>query len=392
MRRTAWLGIGLAALLAGALVGCGSAHNDLVSGGPIGAAGGGAGGSASASCKTSLDCPADQVCDPSSSTCVQCVGNNDCHTGDLCGPDRVCHRACVTDKQCKSLGQLCDRSHGWCTATGGGGTGGADGGTAGSGGTSSSGGSGGTSSSGGSGGSDAGCTKKPLDLVVLLDRSASMQDQNKWINVTQGLGALNAPGVSGVGLGFFPVAPTGAPPPSTCTTDADCGAYGPCMPTFNICSGSYTADVSCIPSDYASPAVPISTVPGVISKIADAVKSTTPDGSATPMAPALQGTYDYAHDFLHAHPGHLAAVLLVTDGEPTSCTGNDINGVAAQAAKAYAATPSVKTWVVGIGTTANLDLVAQSGGTGQAFMVSTANPIQAVADAVHAIVKDVPCE
>ncbi len=389
MRRKAWLGIGLAALALGAAVGCGSSNNDLVSGsGGTGGAAGGSGGTSSVSCKTSLDCPADEVCDPSSSTCVQCVGNDDCRTGELCGGDNLCHRACVTDKQCKPLGQLCDKAHGWCTPTGSGGAGGADGGTAGSGGSSGSGGTGGA----GAGGSDAGCTKPPLDLVVLLDRSASMQDLNKWNNVTQGLGALNAQGVSGVGLGFFPVAPTGAPPPTSCTKDADCGAYGPCMPTFNICSGSYSADVSCIPSDYASPAVPISAVPGVISKIATAVQTTTPDGSATPMAPALQGTYDYTTSFLKAHPGHLGAVLLITDGDPTSCTGNDINGVAAAAATAFTGSPSIKTYVVGIGTTANLDLVAQAAGTGTAYVVSAANPIQAVADAVDAAVKDVPCK
>lgn len=386
-----------------AAVGCGSSHSDLVSGGP-GAGGasvagsGGTGGTASTTCKTSLDCPADQVCAPSSSTCVQCVGNNDCRTGDLCGPDQTCHRACVTDKQCKPLGQLCDKTHGWCTSAGSGGAGGADGGTAGSGGTSSggsggasSGGSGGTSS-GGTGGSDAGCTKKPLDIVVLLDRSASMQDQSKWTNVTQGLGALGAPGVGGVGLGFFPVAPTGAPPPSSCTTDADCGAYGPCMPSFNMCNGSYSADVSCIASDYALPAVPVSPVPGVITKISDAVNGTTPDGSATPMAPALEGTYDYTTSFLKAHPGHIASVLLITDGEPTSCTGNDINGVAAKAAAAFIGSPSIKTYVVGIGTTANLDLVAQAAGTGTAYVVSAANPIKALGDAVDAIVHDVPCK
>ncbi len=381
----------MAALLLGAAAGCGGSSNGLLSTGAAGTGGaaGGAGGAAPTSCKTSLDCPADHVCDPASSSCVQCLGNNDCHTGDLCGGDHVCHRACVTDKQCTPLGQLCDKAHGWCTSTGST----LDGGAGGSGGTSSTGGSGGQGAGGatggsggtGTGGSDAGCTKKPLDIMVLLDRSGSMTTDNRWTALQKGLSVLSTSGAAGAGLQFLPLVGSGTAP-SSCQTDPDCGNFAPCFGGTCIGDGS-----SCTVADYATPAVGIAALPAVMTQINASLAGTSPNGN-TPMQPALTGTLDYAQSFAKSHTSQSVTVLMITDGEPTGCTGNDINTVSAAAAAAYNGTPSIKTWVMGIGTVANLDMVAQAGGTQNAFVGTSTDPTTALDAAVAAIVADVPCQ
>jgi hypothetical protein len=106
---------------------------------------------------------------------------------------------------------------------------------------------GGTSGSGGSGGSGgdiAECAGDvstaellPLDIYVMLDSSGSMLDlasgATKWSAVSRALTAfVTDPGSAGIGVGlqFFPLEAPGVPP--ECTSDAQCGAHGPCFLRF----------------------------------------------------------------------------------------------------------------------------------------------------------------
>jgi hypothetical protein len=82
----------------------------------------------------------------------------------------------------------------------------------------------------------------------------------------------------------------------------------------------------------------------------------------------------YATDWASQHTDHAVVVLLVTDGEPTTCTPKDINEIAAIAAVGLASTPRVSTFVVGLASVgevdiANLDTIAKAGGTEHALLV-----------------------
>jgi hypothetical protein len=65
-------------------------------------------------------------------------------------------------------------------------------------------------------------------------------------------------------------------------------------------------------------------------------------------------------------------VLLVTDGYPTQCSGA-IDDVAQAARVAYEADPSVRTFVIGLDGTQNLEGIARAGGTRGAFVVESAD-------------------
>ena len=78
----------------------------------------------------------------------------------------------------------------------------------------------------------------------------------------------------------------------------------------------------------------------------------------------------------------MTAVVLATDGEPTNCNPNRVETVAERAAEGLAQTPSIKTFVIGVGSElVTLNLIAQKGGTDKAIIVNTANAAQEFLDA-----------
>ncbi len=229
----------------------------------------------------------------------------------------------------------------------------------------------------------------PLDLYVMLDRSASMQDVGKWSAVVAALeGFVQSPDTEGIGVGlqFFPLAPSGSIP-SGCASDADCGLYGPCMPGFNTCAGSFAQDTSCDPADYEQPLVPIQVLPGVSPAITNALSAESAEGSATPTEPAFAGAAVYATAWAESNPDHLTFIVFATDGEPTGCSTNSVAGTADLAAAAATASPSVKTFVIGVGgELGSLNQIASAGDTGQAYLVDTGgNVTQQFIDALNEI-------
>lgn len=230
----------------------------------------------------------------------------------------------------------------------------------------------------------------PLDLYVMLDRSSSMNDSGKWGSVVSALqGFVQSPDTAGIGMGlqFFPLYPSGTIPTS-CTTDADCGFYGPCLPApFNACGGSFATDTSCDPADYANALVPIQELPGVQTAIVNALNNESAQGAATPTEPAMSGAVIYATAWAQAHPDHLVFIVFATDGEPTGCMDNSISGTAAIAQGAADANPSVQTFVIGVGSElGSLNQIATAGGTGQAYLVDTGGDVtQQLIDALNEI-------
>lgn len=195
-------------------------------------------------------------------------------------------------------------------------------------------------------------TLVPLDLLVLLDVSGSMDYDLKWVAVKSALKSFVARSDLvglGMGLQYFP-------------QRAQCSA-----------------------ETYELPTVPISVLPGQSAAILSSLDSQRMSGG-TPTVPALLGTVAYARAYLSdpANAGRRTAIVLATDGMPdTSCSGvdltdggippNSIKNVAVVAGAAAAGTPAVKTFVIGVGKELGaLDEVADAGGTTSAVLVDVA--------------------
>lgn len=301
-----------------------------------------------------------------------------------------------------------------CSAGGGGGTftGGAGGTISGAGGNASGSSSSGTggddigfdagpviSSSSGGIDPDAGCAGEatkaqllPLDMFIMLDKSGSMMETvsgggTKWDAITSALQAFfvqpNLQGVS-VGLQYFGVAPT-TPCPATCSTNADCGPYAPCLQGFGcLLCGVPNVD-SCTAADYAKADVEISPInQAQINKLLTSLGANPPE-TGTPTEPALQGALDHAKAWAQAHPGHAVIAVLATDGAPNECgvaAADPANTAAIGASLAQIAAQGVQsgilTFAIGVFSPADipkgptiLDQVAAGGGTMKAFNFST---------------------
>jgi hypothetical protein len=195
-----------------------------------------------------------------------------------------------------------------------------------------------------------------LNAYMMLDYSGSMVGA-KWMGVTSALTSFVGQATSGISVGmqYF-----GLPA-------ADGGAS-----IFGIPIGD-----SCDPNTYALPAIEIAPLPGVGSTITASLGNHATPNTATPTPPALQGAINHATAWAKAHASDVTIVILATDGDPSECgdpnsTASLLSQVEAIAAAGVAQTPKILTFVIGVGTeTANLNGIAQAGGTGTAFIVDT---------------------
>jgi len=246
-------------------------------------------------------------------------------------------------------------------------------------------GSGAASASGGAGSldSDAACATTsadgqpvPVDLFFMVDITGSMNckvplddtpciddpgfnhyPSNRWSAVSTALKAFIAdPSNSGLGVGiqFFP-----------------------------------SRQQSCAAATYTTPAVEIGTLPATSMMLTDAIDAQRPSGS-TPTVPSLDGALQHANAWATAHPTHRVAVVYATDGDPKECGANNtIANAAILAGAALAATPSIPTYVLGVGPSlTNLNQIATAGSKQMtpAFLVdATANAAADLAKALAAI-------
>lgn len=260
----------------------------------------------------------------------------------------------------------------------------------------------------------------PLDIYVMLDVSGSMLEvtegdasTTKWQAVSSALTDFVSDDASsgiGVGLQVFPILQKAAPP--RCTSDAQCGAFGPCInracwPLLNgtvsncfdasdcnfnqdcvvlgecadddsyVCNADATAVCTglgacvvpesvcvsltdCRSATYATPAAPIAELPGARAALVDVIQSSMPDeGGLTPSGPALQGALEQAKSWAKAHPERQVVAVLATDGLPTLQAGSpttcepvryleDIDAVVALATEGRTKAPAVSTFVIGV--------------------------------------------
>jgi hypothetical protein len=234
---------------------------------------------------------------------------------------------------------------------------------------------GGEDSGAGSGGTDscASATQEaelaPVYLVFLLDESGSMGDgqhgdrTKKWDPVTSALKAFFAdPKSAGItaSLSLFPLDKTPPGGPAVDTIPADCDAQL-----------------------YATPEVEPTPLPDD-KAFADAMTTVGPPNEfGTPTLPALTGTISYAESLLAEDASRRVAIVLVTDGDPVSCSGNTIP---ATAAAAMAVADHLPTYVIGVGESLDsLDAIAKGGGTDEAFIVSLTDPEKTRTELLDAI-------
>jgi hypothetical protein len=256
----------------------------------------------------------------------------------------------------------------------------------------------------------------PVDVVIILDQSGSMSTdvggQTIWQLVTGALtDFVEAPESTdlGVGLQYFPLPDGPCDACNSCfspnlqltdqTTNTCCCSYptntscalpdGTACPSGGVCfqSQCYSggANATCVAADYAALDVPIDILPTNETPIVASLAMHGPTG-LTPTAPALEGAIQAAQAWASAHPEHAVAVVLASDGVPTECDPQDINQIATTVAAALAGSPSILTFVIGLGDTQALNAIAMAGGTQQAFLVSTNNMAgQAFLDALNEI-------
>lgn len=195
---------------------------------------------------------------------------------------------------------------------------------------------------------------KPLlvDVYVLIDKSVSMYcpqadaacdkspsntpPPTRWSAVTEAVSKFVQDPASaeiGVGLGFFPLF----------------------VPVNDQCQVS----------NYSTPLVPIAPAKTSASSVVMQIAAQAPGGN-TPTHKALAGAYQYIQSYTAQTPGHTAAVLLVTDGMPFSCGESHTTTLTLPVVQAaFSGTPSIKTYVVGMGNTAALDELALAGSGNQ---------------------------
>lgn len=293
------------------------------------------------------------------------------------------------------------------SSTGPGGSGGS-GGTGGAGGETL--GLGGTEPTGGSAGSGGACAAEkvvaeivPADFYVMLDQSGSMQVGDRWGKVTAALQSFfEAPGAEGISVGmqYFgletaltPGCTIGCKETMSCLCPdwdyecvwENCGCWGAAQnpQTGEVACAVPNGPNSCNPADYEVPDVEIASLPMAAPALVASMAAHSP-WQGTPTGVAMTGALKHAKDWALAHPDHKVGVVLASDGapDPDLCAPGGPPDVPAIAAAALAGTPSIKTWVIAVGSDLDLDAIAAAGGTTKAFNISDANAQQDFFDAL----------
>lgn len=150
----------------------------------------------------------------------------------------------------------------------------------------------------------------------------------------------------------------------------------------------------CNANGYAVPDVPLTELPSAAFGMAiDAITPATDDDwrLGTPTGPAVAGTIESIRDMQATNPNVRYVIVLVTDGAPALCGGQTDNPASVSRIIADVA-DEIPTYVIGLGHPAtddvpnppndvgNLDVFAEAGGTGEAFIIDTNDPAKTSAD------------
>lgn len=227
-------------------------------------------------------------------------------------------------------------------------------------------GNGGSGSSGDGAACEAASTEAkllPVYMLIVLDRSGSMGDHppsnhenrlTRWVPVTQALtGFLGDPSSAGItaSLRYFPEISAQGNDPTNCAS-----------------------------ASYVTPDVPLTPLPNA----AAFPFAANADMFGTPTRPALEAVVGEADQLSVAQPDAKTVVVLVTDGSPSGCAGNDNAGNAS-----VVANRPFPTYVIGVGNDGNLDEfaedVATAGGTEEILLDLEDGPAATQAQLTSAI-------
>ncbi|WP_394831248.1 VWA domain-containing protein [Pendulispora rubella] len=225
----------------------------------------------------------------------------------------------------------------------------------------------------------AGSEAKPatVNLVFMFDRSGSMvvdQDTDaplravKWDPIVAAAKAFFGDGQSkgmNASLTFFSQQGIYFPDKA-----GYCGAY------TDVVLGSGYTEACCSAGTYSSANVVLRALPSA--DFSKALDDSDPAG-ATPTYPAMQGAVAQAVSIANdpRHEAESTVIVLATDGNPKDfCNDESTVAKTAEVAAKAARDQRIKTYVIGVNTPGqdglkdNLDTIARSGGTGQAFIVN----------------------
>lgn len=208
----------------------------------------------------------------------------------------------------------------------------------------------------------------PLAMFITLDKSGSMDADDKWDNATAALISFfgdDAAADLNVALRFFPE--------GNCD-DNDCDINACATP--NVPLGALTADPA--PTDLQEAA------------LVAAINAQGPSGG-TPMSAALAGAIQFSSNYLVQNPLHKSVVILVTDGEPSGCEEN-IAAIANIAASGLL--DDVITYTIGLAGSNEGDLAQIStAGGGSSFFIGNGDTQAELLAALQAIQgEQIACE
>lgn len=218
--------------------------------------------------------------------------------------------------------------------------------------------------------SDYDAQRIPANMLIVVDRSGSMQDNGKWS------GAINAISFAvdtsddqlGMGILRFPEGKYNSFNDVTCMTQAMMGS--PTPECKAIIADSGCQDIN------KTPNVPVGPLKDTRNQIKMFLNSTKPDGN-TPTRWALRNAWEYMKG-LKVNGDKF--VLLLTDGEPTTTTDlfgttmgvecGQLSDIANETWDAsHAEEDPIRTFVIGApGSESNLEIlsgIAKNGGTGK---------------------------
>jgi Mg-chelatase subunit ChlD len=216
-----------------------------------------------------------------------------------------------------------------------------------------------------------------LTMMVMMDDSGSMNDNDKWNQVAKAMKAFFAdPAAAGlrVGLRLFPSnTPTMGCWDTVCDRD---------QPTAITACSTPLVDIAQLT---AAPA-PMDTQEAKL--LAAIPANPQPKGGnnsgGTPTYAALQGAENIAVEYAAAHPTEKVVVVFVTDGEPNGCDQKiaDIAKIASDTLAAH----KIETYAIGIlgSKQASMDQLAKAGGTTSAIMIGGSSGTTTEADLLKA--------
>lgn len=169
-----------------------------------------------------------------------------------------------------------------------------------------------------------------LDMVILADRTGSMGTNERW---------------------------------ETLKTELETFFQTPGWARIAVAANLFEAPggQSCQPQGYDPVQVALTDVPGDAATLNNHFNQFGPSGMTT-IAPAVQGTLDWATTHFASVPGHRVVAVLIADGAMSSCGG----GLSNMMTRAQAAsTAGVPTYAISLDTFATNDLmqIATAGGT-----------------------------